>query len=174
MVKSHRALKLAVQEIISRHGLHDVNSVVRLILRLCHDVVGPVLLGGLAVVVTYQALKKVERWTCPPPVRIRHEEAVEWYRSGRVREALKAFRRMEGEGHGPAVLSLAAHEIYVGGSPSEGLRLLREARVRGVKVPERPMKSMQDDARAILAGNAVMVDMSSRVAKLDYLGIATQ
>jgi hypothetical protein len=171
MVNMNQAIRMAIHEIVDRYELNSTRAVMRMVLGLCYYVIGPLLLGLLGVVTTYQILKRIERILLPPPVLIRYEEAIDQYRRGKVREALKEFRRLQRkDGYGPAVLSLAAHEIYVSHAPAEGLRILREA---NAKVPAKPMKSMQEDARAILAGNAVMVDMNARLAKQQYLGIST-
>ncbi len=175
MVNTNRAMRMAIREIIDQYQLDDVNAVMNLVLGICYNIIGPILLGVLSIITTYQVLKRIERILLPPPPHVRYEEAITYYRSGKVREALKEFKTLQQKDkYGKAVLSLAAHEIYVVNAPAEGLRILRESSQQGlVKVPTKPMKSMQEDAKAIMAGNAVMVDMNARLAKQQYLGVTT-
>lgn len=79
---------------------------------------------------------------------------------------------MDDDRYGKAVLSLAVHEIYVAGSPTEGLRLLKEARSKGLQiVPATTINILQEDAKSIMGGDAVMVELNAKMAKQDYLGI---
>lgn len=180
MVSTIRAIPMAIREIIYRYQLDDINAVTILVLGICYNIIGPFLIGLFCIIATYQVFKKIERLIFPPPPHIRYEEAINDYRSGKVREALKEFERLyRKDGYSKAVLSLAAHEIYVANAPMEGLRILRESSLPNkqgtviVKVPTKAMKSMQDDAKAILEGDTIMVDMNARLAKQQYLGVTT-
>jgi hypothetical protein len=195
MVTTDRAIRMAIHTIIDQYQLDDWGAVMKLVLGLCYTLIGPILLSVLSIVTTYQLLKKIEQWIAPPPPQRRYEDAIGLYQSGKVREALRVFTTLQQKDkYGNAILSLAAHEIYVSNNPIEGLRILQDATKpppppiipssqpkegRGKhtrimrNISRRSMQSMQDDAKAIMAGNSNMVDMNARLAKQQYLGIGT-
>jgi hypothetical protein len=133
----------------------------------------PFFLGSLGLVFTYQSMKRLEQWLYPPPPRLRYQTYKAMYQKGHTRPALKAFRWLvQTERYDMAVLSLAAHEIYVAEAPVEGLRILREARANNdLILQQAAADTMAEDAKIIMEGNAVMVKLSARMAKQDYLGI---
>ena len=162
---------MALRELADRYGLEDLHWACQ---KLAVDILLPVMVGIMCLAISFNFLKTVGRWIFPPPLHTQHKEAIDLYRGRKIREALKALELLQRKrAYGPAVLSLAAHEIYVVGAPGEGLRLLREARKMGLAVPKGPMDTMQEDAKAILDGNSVMVEMNARLAKQEYLGLPT-
>jgi hypothetical protein len=176
MVAARKALRSAFQELAERWNIIDKNEYLTVVWMLLQRVVGPVVLGLISLGLVYNTMRRIyNTWWNPPPVRMRYRHAVQLYQEGRVREALKAFQKLSSQDrYGLAVLSLAAHDIYVGKSPSEGLRRLREARMEGVSMPKRAMSAMQDDAKAMQEdGNDRMIEMNARMAKQEYLGITT-
>mmetsp|Transcript_45257 Transcript_45257/g.109548 ORF Transcript_45257/g.109548 Transcript_45257/m.109548 type:complete len:169 (-) Transcript_45257:131-637(-) len=118
-------------------------------------------------------LLNTQKQLYPPPKHVQYKEIVRLYRNGKVKEALKAFSKLE---YGRSYLSRACHEIYVVGteeSVAKGIMILKEAQTRNIDIPEKQIKGMRADAAAILSGNAVMVRTNANVAKEEYLGVAS-
>jgi hypothetical protein len=110
----------------------------------------------------------------PPDAAARHKDAQALYlRPGHTLEAVEAWSR--NDTYGPSVLSRACHEIYVQWRPQEGLKILKEAQARGVELEtsKQQVEGMKLDANAILQGNKLMVDMNARLAKEEFLGMAS-
>jgi hypothetical protein len=125
-----------------------------------------------------------------PHVRYRHAKSL--YRRGKIDQALQEWSDVaRTQRYGPAYLSRAAHAIYVQGQPQEGLRILREAQQQQSQPQSQPQTSdknnhtklkhfsskqvqlMKMDAQAIANGDATMVDLNARLAKQEFLGVAT-
>lgn len=171
----YQAVIHGIRHVIEKYELHDPAQVLEACKHLGQDVILPVLLGILSLVATYKVMKAIERLLFPPPPRARYQEAFELYQQGHVRPALKAFGKLQRQDKfAKATLSLAVHEIYVAGDAAAGMRILRKAKtLYNMQLPPKTVASIQEDAKAIQDGNASMVKMNARMAKQEYLGIAT-
>jgi lipopolysaccharide biosynthesis regulator YciM len=103
-----------------------------------------------------------------------------FYRKGRVAEALRDWTRLDQ--YGPAYLSRVCHAIYMQQphDTKEGRCILRQAQQLQLEkgsaiklLPTKEVQKMKLDAQAIVNGNLMMVDMNARLAKQEYLGVAS-
>jgi hypothetical protein len=115
------------------------------------------------------------RMVVPKPLPKRYDEIKSMYRKGHREQALHEWKQAQPT-YPPAILSRACHDIYVLHRPKSGMDLLQELLLLKSKEATDYLKEVQNmkaDALAIHNGNSRMVDMNARIAKQEYLGIAT-
>lgn len=181
---SFHAVQTAVHQLINEYSLDDPATVLTGCLSLLQTFLFPFVLGCMALATTYQCMKRLaDNYIFPPPpLRTRYQNALRLYQQQQSKQhpqrrrpttALNELHRLAFvEGYGKAIVSCAAHEIYMpGNSPAKGLRILqRDAKRDGIRFPSNTT-FMEDDAMAILSGNAHMVQLNAKLARQEYLGI---
>jgi hypothetical protein len=172
MVSStNSALAMALTDFFDRNDIFDLPWV---LVRFARTSILPLSIAIIAFGGSIKVLDRILKYLIPPPPRVHHDAAMTLYRRGFVQEALTAWSQLEP--YGPSYMCRACHEIYVaGGDPKVGIEILEQAQqTQGMlKRNKKEMESMKEDARAMLLGNAVMVDMNARLAKQEYLGLQT-
>jgi hypothetical protein len=170
MVAPNSALAMALRDYFRRN---DISELPWFLLRFGQNVLLPLGIAIIAFGGSIKLLHRLLRYVLPPPPHTFHDEAKTMYRRGLVQEAVTAWSQLEP--YGPSYMCRACHEIYVAGNPKLGMEILEQAQQqRGVQIKKKEIEAMKEDARAILHGSAVMVDMNTRLAKQEYLGIITR
>ena len=159
----------SIIRLIEKHSLMTLPNFLG---RLARDVLFPAVVTVCAVGGGASVLHWFWRLIVPPPSKDRYRQAKKWYRQGQRKEALKEWTFLRK--FGPAYLSRATHALYVELDPQQALGILRVAKEQKVRIQLNQVEMIKLDAQALQAGgNVSMVDMNSRLAKQEHLGVTT-